>query len=47
MGGINRYLAAVDGNRAMACLEKNGTLDFDVDGTPVSLTRDDLLIDVQ
>ena len=47
LGGINRYLAAVDGNRAMACLEKNGTLDFDVDGTPVSLSRDDLLIDVQ
>ena len=47
LGGINRYLAGVDGNAAMASLEADGSLDFEVDGTPVSLTKDDLLIDVQ
>ncbi len=46
LGGINKYLAEVDGNAAMASLEADGALNFEVGGEPVSLTKDDLLISV-
>ena len=47
LGGIKEYLANVDGNAAMAQIEETGALTFDVNGETVTLTRDDLLIDVQ
>jgi len=46
LGGIQRVLASLDGNRAMDELNEAGKLVFDVDGTAVELTKDDLLIDV-
>ena len=45
LGGIQKALAALDGNAAMEELNATGKLSFDVDGTAVELTRDDLLID--
>ncbi len=47
LGGIQKYLAAVDGNDAMDTLKANGALVFDVDGTEVSLAEEDLLIDMK
>lgn len=48
LGAIKTYLGSVDGNAAMAELEKNGALTFQVDGgVEVSLAKEDLLIDVQ
>ena len=44
LGGIQKYLAGVDGNAAMDVLNEKGALTFDVNGTEVSLTKDDLLI---
>jgi isoleucyl-tRNA synthetase len=44
LGGIQKYLASVDGNAAMDDLNANGSIKFDVDGTEVELTKDDLLI---
>ena len=46
LGGIQKYLASVNGSEAMNTLKNNGSLDFDVDGTSVSLAEEDLLIDV-
>ena len=46
LGGINKYLAEVDGNAAMASLENDGALNFEIGGEAVSLTKDDLLISV-
>ncbi len=46
LGGIQKYLASVNGTEAMNTLKSNGSLDFDVDGTSVSLAEEDLLIDV-
>jgi isoleucyl-tRNA synthetase len=46
LGGIQKKLAALDGNAAMDELSANGKLAFDVDGTAVELTKDDLLIDM-
>ena len=46
LGGIQKTLASLDGNTAMDDLNVNGKLTFDVDGVPVELTRDDLLIDM-
>ncbi len=46
LGGIQKYLQSVDGNEAMDRLEAEGALKFDVDGTAVELTKDDLLIDM-
>ena len=46
LGGIQKTLASLDGNAAMDDLNVNGKLTFDVDGVPVELTRDDLLIDM-
>ena len=46
LGGIQKVLAALDGNAAMDELNANGVLKFDVDGTTVELTKDDLLIEM-
>ena len=47
LGGIQKYLGSVDGNDAMDILKEKGALTFDVDGTEVSLTEEDLLIDMK
>ncbi len=47
LNAIRTYLGSVDGSQAMDELEQQGALHFTVDGdTEVSLTKDDLLIDV-
>ena len=46
LGGIQKHLAALDGNAAMDELNADGALKFDVDGVVVELTKDDLLIDM-
>jgi isoleucyl-tRNA synthetase len=47
LGGIKEYLANVDGNKAMAELDAEGALKFDVAGEAIELTKDDLLIEMQ
>ena len=47
LGGIRNFLTEVDGNAAMAELNATGALSFEVNGEAVSLTKEDLLIDVQ
>ena len=49
LAGIKEYLAAIDGLAAAAAvtnLKDGGTLDFEVNGTAVSLREEDLLIEV-
>ena len=49
LAGIKEYLAAIDGLAAAAAvtnLKDGGTLDFEVNGTAVSLGEEDLLIEV-
>ena len=46
LGGIKQYLAEVDGNEAMDTLNASGCITFDVNGTTVVLSKDDLLIDM-
>ena len=46
LGGIKERLASLDGNAAMDELNAAGALKFDVDGTEVSLTQEDLLIEM-
>ena len=46
LGGIQKHLAALDGNAAMDELNADGALKFDVDGVAGELTKDDLLIDM-
>ena len=46
LGGIQKVLSALEGNTAMDELNANGKLSFDIDGTSVELTKDDLLIDM-
>ncbi len=46
LGGIQKTLAALDGNAAMEDLNANGKLAFDIDGVAVELTKDDLLIEM-
>jgi len=46
LGGIQKYLASVDGNEAMDALKAEGAIKFDVNGTEVSLTEEDLLINI-
>ena len=46
LGGIQKALAALDGNAAMEELNGSGRLVFDIDGVTVELTKDDLLIDM-
>ena len=45
LGGIKKYLAELDGNAAMDDLKAEGALRFEVNGVPVELTEEDLLID--
>ncbi len=45
LGGIRKYLGAVDGNQAMDELNESGALRFTVGQDSVELTREDLLID--
>ncbi len=46
LGGIKAHLEQLDGNAAMDELNEKGALTFEVDGTGVSLSRDDLLIEM-
>ena len=46
LGAIRNHLSSVDGNEAMDELNANGALVFTVDGTEISLTADDLLIEM-
>ena len=46
LGGIQKTLATIDGNAAMDDLKANGFIAFDVNGTEVKLTEEDLLIDI-
>ena len=45
LGGIREYLSSVDGNKAMEQLRSEGALKFDVNGVPVELAEEDLLIE--
>ena len=45
LGGIQKYLASVDGSEAMNQLKAEGTIKFEVDGTAIELAEEDLLID--
>ncbi len=44
LGGIQKYLAQIDGNAAMDQLKTEGSLAFDVDGVEIRLAEEDLLI---
>ncbi len=44
LGGIQRTLAALDGNAAMDELNEKGHICFEADGVSVELTKEDLLI---
>ncbi|WP_455619954.1 isoleucine--tRNA ligase [Eisenbergiella sp.] len=46
LGGIQKTLASLDGNAAMDELNAAGALKFDVNGVEVSLTKEDLLIEM-
>ena len=46
LGGIQSYLATVDGNSAMDALDNTGVLKFEVNGSEIELTKDDLLIEM-
>ena len=46
LGGIREYLSAVDGSAAMKELKDKGALEFEVNGVMISLSEEDLLIDV-
>ena len=46
LGAIRNLLASVDGNAAMDEIEANGVLKLDIPDADVSLTRDDLLIEM-
>jgi isoleucyl-tRNA synthetase len=46
LGGIQKYLGELDGNAAMDTLKAEGALTFDVNGTEVKLTEEDLLISI-
>ncbi|MCM1056861.1 MAG: isoleucine--tRNA ligase [Firmicutes bacterium] len=45
LNGIRNALGSLDGNAAMDELNEKGVLTFDVDGTAVELTKEDLLIE--
>jgi isoleucyl-tRNA synthetase len=46
LGGIQKELASLDGNKAMDELNTNGALKFNVGDVEVELTKDDLLIEM-
>jgi isoleucyl-tRNA synthetase len=43
LGQIGKYLAECDGNAVMASFADGGTYSFELDGTAIELTRDDVL----
>ena len=45
VGKIGQALAAVDGNDVVDALEEKGVYEFTLEGTAISLTRDDLLLE--
>ena len=45
LNGIRKYLTEMDGNQAMDELKSTGTLKLDINGQPVVLLENDLLID--
>ncbi len=45
LNGIRQHLSEMDGRAAMKELEGSGSLSFDIDGTSVVLSKEDLLID--
>ena len=47
LGQIKSMLSSLDGNAAKAELDKNGCITLDIDGEVISLTQDDLIIDVK
>lgn len=46
LNAIKTHLSTLDGNAAMDELNETGSLSFDVEGTQVVLTKDDLIIDM-
>ena len=46
LGGIQKELASLDGNAAMDELNAQGVLKFDIGGTEVELSKEDLLIEM-
>jgi isoleucyl-tRNA synthetase len=46
LNGIREYLTNVDGNAAMQQLKANGAITFNVGDVEISLTEEDLLIDI-
>ncbi len=46
LGGIQKTLAALDGNTAMDELNAEGALTFTIDGVEIELSKEDLLIDM-
>ncbi len=46
LGGIQKYLASVNGNEAYDTLKREGTLTFTVDDTEIKLSEEDLLITI-
>ncbi len=46
LGGIKKHLDELDGNLQWMSWESVGALKFDVNGTEVELTKEDLLIDM-
>ena len=46
LGGIQKYLAAVNGNEAYDTLKREGALTFTVDDTEIKLSEEDLLITI-
>ena len=46
LGQIKNWLLALDGNGAMDELDAKGEIGFDADGTHISLTKEDLLIEM-
>ena len=45
LGAIGKYLAEADGNAVVDALDADGVYAFDLDGTDVRLSREDLLIE--
>ena len=46
LNGIRKHLTEMDGNKAKAELDSRGMLEFTVDGMPVELSEEDLLIEM-
>ena len=46
LNGIRKHLTELDGNKAKAELDSKGALNFTVDGMPVELAEEDLLIEM-